>query len=61
MKRSLIVPPIGFDLIESGISAKGVIVAEYLRSGDVRTGSFGQEVPSEAERSRRKTLSRDAA
>ena len=37
--------PAGFDLIESGISPKGVIVANYARAGDVKTGSFGQEVP----------------
>jgi dihydrofolate reductase len=53
--------PAGFNLIESGISPKGVIVADYVRAGDVRTGSFGQEIPSEAERSRRETLRKEAA
>ncbi len=53
--------PAGFELIESGISPKGVIVASYVRAGDVKTGSFGQEVPSEAELSRREKLRREAA
>jgi hypothetical protein len=30
--------PAGFDLTESGISPKGVIVADYVRAGDVKTG-----------------------
>jgi dihydrofolate reductase len=55
------VQPAGFDLIESGISPKGVIIADYVRAGDVKTGSFGQEVPSEAERSRREKLRKEAA
>jgi dihydrofolate reductase len=53
--------PAGFDLIESGISPKGVIVADYVRAGDIKTGSFGQEVPSEAEVSRREKLRKEAA
>ncbi len=53
--------PAGFHLIESGISPKGVIVTDYVRAGGVKTGSFGQEVPSEAERSRREKLKKEAA
>ncbi len=53
--------PAGFDLIESAISPKGVIVASYVRAGDVKTGSFGQEVPSEVELARRVKLRREAA
>jgi dihydrofolate reductase len=53
--------PAGFDLIESGISPKGVIVADYVRAGDIKTGSFGQDVPSEAELSRREKLRKEAA
>jgi dihydrofolate reductase len=53
--------PAGFDLTESGISPKGVIVADYVRAGDVKTGSFGQEVPTEAELSRRERLRKEAA
>lgn len=53
--------PAGFDLTESGISPKGVIVADYVRAGDVRTGAFGQAVPYEAERTRREKLRQEAA
>ncbi len=53
--------PAGFDLTESGISAKGVIVADYVRAGEVKTGSFGQAVPSEAELSRREKMRKEAA
>ncbi len=45
----------------NAISPKGVIVADYVRAGDVKTGSFEQEVPSEAERSRREKLGKEAA
>ncbi len=51
----------GFELIESGISPKGVIVADYVRAGEVKTGSFGLDVPTEAELSRREKLRREAA
>ena len=32
--------PAGFQLVESNASPKGVIVATYIRSGDIKTGSF---------------------
>jgi dihydrofolate reductase len=32
--------PAGFQLVESNTSPKGVIVASYLRAGEVKTGSF---------------------
>ncbi len=53
--------PAGFNLTVSGISSKGVIVADYARAGDVKTGSFVQKVPSEAELSRREKLKKEAA
>jgi dihydrofolate reductase len=53
--------PAGFDLIESGITPKGVIVADYVRAGDVKTGPIEQEVPSVAELARREKLRREAA
>ena len=53
--------PAGFDLRTGSISPKGVIVAEYVRAGNVKTGSFGQEVPSRAELSRREKLRKEAA
>ncbi len=53
--------PAGFDLIESGISPKGVIIADYVRAGDVKTGSFEQETPAEVELSRREKMRKEAA
>jgi dihydrofolate reductase len=48
--------PAGFKLLESKSSPSGVIVASYVRSGEVKTGSFALEAPSEAELARRKRL-----
>ena len=48
--------PAGFKLIECTNSPEGVIIASYERNGEVRTGSFATEVPSEAELARRKGL-----
>jgi dihydrofolate reductase len=48
--------PVGFKLLESEISPRGVIVASYGRAGEVKTGSFALEVPTEAELARRKRL-----
>lgn len=48
--------PAGFKLFETEISPSGVIVASYGRAGEVKTGSFGLETPSDAELARRKRL-----
>ena len=48
--------PVEFKLLESAISPSGVVVAKYVRSGEVKTGSFALEVPTEAELARRKRL-----
>jgi dihydrofolate reductase len=48
--------PAGFKLLESEISPSGVIIVSYERAGEVKTGSFGLETPSEAELARRKRL-----
>ena len=48
--------PAGFKLLESGISPSGVIIANYERAEEVKTGSFGLQTPSEAELARRKRL-----
>ncbi len=48
--------PVGFKLLESEISPSGVIVASYVRAGEVKTGSFALEKPTEAELARRKRL-----
>lgn len=47
--------PGGLKLTRSAVSATGVIIATYQRDGDVRTGSFADENPSEAEIERRRT------
>ena len=48
--------PVGFKLLESETSPAGVIIATYMRAGEVKTGSFEFEVPTEAELARRKRL-----
>ncbi len=48
--------PAGFKLLESKVSPNGVIVATYARAGEVKTGSFALETPTEAELVRRKRL-----
>lgn len=48
--------PAGFKLLQSEISPSGVIIANYGRAGEVKTGSFGLETPSEAEFARRRRL-----
>ena len=48
--------PAGFKLLESETLPNGVIVASYARAGEVKTGSFEFEVPTEAELARRKRL-----
>jgi dihydrofolate reductase len=49
--------PGAFRLAKWTVANSGVLVARYERFGDVRTGSFGSETPSEAEIERRKNLS----
>jgi hypothetical protein len=48
--------PAGFKLRESKSAPNGVIVASYVRAGEVKTGAFALEVPTEAELARRKRL-----
>jgi len=48
--------PVGFKLLESETSPTGVIIASYARAGEVKTGSFALEPPTEAELARRKRL-----
>jgi dihydrofolate reductase len=48
--------PAGFKLLESKTSPTGVIIASYARAGEVKTGSFELETPTEAELARRKRL-----
>ena len=49
--------PAAFRLTRSTTSASGVIVATYERSGEITSGSFAMEIPSDAELERRRTLS----
>lgn len=42
-----------WELVSSGVSSTGVIVATYSRGGEVPTGSFAPDRPSEAELARR--------
>ena len=39
--------PMGFELLETRTSSTGVIVATYVRAGEVKTGSFALEEPTE--------------
>jgi len=48
--------PAGFKVVHSKTSTTGVIIADYERAGNVKTGSFALETPTEAELSRRKRL-----
>lgn len=51
--------PAGFRLLDSRVSTAGVIVATYGRAGEVKTGSFEFETPTEAELARRKKLAKE--
>jgi len=46
--------PAAFKLTNSKISPSGVIIGSYVRAGDIQTGSFALELPTEAELARRK-------
>lgn len=48
--------PAGFRLIGSKVTPSGIVACRYARAGAVATGSFGMEVPSDAELERRRTL-----
>ena len=49
--------PIALKLANSKVSASGVIINKYVRGGQVTTGSFQFEQPTEAEVERRRKLS----
>jgi dihydrofolate reductase len=48
--------PASFKLLDSKVSTNRVIIATYERAGEVKTGSFAMENPTEAELARRKKL-----
>ncbi len=49
--------PGAFKLTKSAVSPTGVLIATYERAGEVKTGSFVPDKPSQAEIERRKKLS----
>ena len=53
--------PGAFRLVDSFVSAKGVILATYEPAGEVPTGSFATKEPSEAELERREKWAREDA
>ena len=52
--------PKGLKLLDSKVSTTGVIIAMYEPAGDLKTGSFALENPTEAELTRRKRLAEEA-
>jgi dihydrofolate reductase len=48
--------PAAFELADGEISPSGVVIGTYRRAGDVKTGSFALEEPTEAEVRRRASL-----
>ncbi len=48
-----------WELIDSRTSTTGVLIARYRAKGPVRTGSFAQETPSQAEIARREKMQRE--
>lgn len=51
--------PANLKLIDSKISTTGVIITTYESAGELKTGSFGLDNPSEAEIERRKRLANE--
>jgi dihydrofolate reductase len=48
--------PAGLKLVDSSVSSTGVVVGTYVPAGEIRTGSFALEEPTEAEVERREKL-----
>lgn len=48
--------PAGFTCVDSATSPAGVVIATYVSAGDIKTGSFALENPTDAELARRKRL-----
>ena len=49
----------GLKLTGSAISKKGVLIASYEPAGPVKTGTFGEDKPSDAEVWRREKVKRE--
>ena len=48
--------PSGLKLIDSAVSTTGVVIGTYVPAGDIPTGSFALEEPTDAEIERRRNL-----
>lgn len=48
-----------FTMTSSQVSSTGVVIATYQRNGDVQTGSFEFETPTDAELARRERMKRE--
>ena len=48
--------PIGLKLIDSKVSSTGVVMAKYVPAGEIATGSFAMDEPTDAEIERRRNL-----
>jgi dihydrofolate reductase len=53
--------PAAFELTNGRISPSGVVIGTYRRAGEVKTGSFAFDEPTEAERERREAMDRRPA
>ena len=51
--------PAALELFDSAVSANGVMIGRYRPAGEVRTGTFGDQEPSEAERARRDRMEQE--
>ncbi|SFI39472.1 RibD C-terminal domain-containing protein [Bosea sp. OK403] len=52
--------PVALKLVDSKASSTGVVMSRYRRGGEIRTGSFAQAQPSEAEIARRERMAAKA-
>ena len=50
--------PAGLRLVDSKVSTTGVVIARYEPAGEIKTGSFALEEPTDAEIERRRKLER---
>ena len=51
--------PAAFKLADSSVTTTGVVIARYLRAGDVATGDFAMDSPTPAEIARRERMRRE--
>lgn len=51
--------PAGFRLIDNRTSPNGILIAKYVRNGEVRTGDFSMDPPTSEEIARREKIKRE--